>query len=69
MLDGYKERKAQIGRTALENCAMEQSAVDECFRGGGVKARMTMCREENKGLERCFVMQSVSFFESFFLGL
>lgn len=51
VLDGYKKRKTQIGRTALKNCAMKQSAVDECFCGGGVKARMTMCREENKKLE------------------
>lgn len=38
---------------------MEQSAVDECFRGGGWAKRMGMCSEEQRGFERCFLMQSV----------
>lgn len=62
VLEGYKERKAEIGRIALENCAMEQSAVDECFRGGGWAKRMWMCSEEQRGFERCFLMQSVCSF-------
>lgn len=62
VLEGYKERKAEIGRIALENCVMEQSAVDECFRGGGWAKRMGMCSEEQRGFERCFLMQSVCSF-------
>lgn len=41
---------------------MEQSAVDECFRGGGWAKRMWMCSEEQRGFERCFLMQSVCSF-------
>lgn len=59
VLEGYNQRKAGIGRAALENCALEQGDVNECFRAGGFKARLTMCREENKKLERCYMMQSV----------
>lgn len=59
ILEGYKERKAEIGRAALENCAMEQSDVNECFRSGGVVARLTMCRAENRKFERCYMVQAV----------
>ncbi|KAJ8114342.1 hypothetical protein ONZ43_g4929 [Nemania bipapillata] len=31
VLEGYKERKAQIGRAALENCAIEQSDWRTCM--------------------------------------
>jgi hypothetical protein len=60
VIDGYNYRKAQIGRAALENCALEQCDVNECFRSGGWQARLTMCREQNKKLERCYTMQGVS---------
>ena len=59
IVEGYKERKAQIGRAALENCSMEQTAVSDCFRHGGWKSRMQMCRTENKTFERCYVTQAV----------
>jgi hypothetical protein len=59
VLEGYKYRKAEIGRAALENCALEQWQVNECFRNGGWASRLTMCRTENRELERCFLMQSV----------
>lgn len=59
IIDGYKERKAQIGRTALENCSEEHLAVSDCFKYGGWKDRMTMCRAENRQFERCYTMQSV----------
>lgn len=59
VLDGYKQRKADIGRAALENCALEQQAITDCFKSGGVKARMTMCRHENREFERCYTLQSV----------
>jgi hypothetical protein len=59
VLEGYKYRKAEIGRAALENCALEQWQVNECFRNGGWASRLTMCRAENRELERCYLMQSV----------
>jgi hypothetical protein len=61
VLEGYKERKAEIGRAALENCAMEQWDVNECFRSGGVVARLTMCRAENRKFERCYTVQAVCY--------
>lgn len=61
VLDGYKERKARIARTALENCALEQYTVNDCFRSGGWRDKMNMCRPQNKKLERCYLMQAVGF--------
>jgi hypothetical protein len=55
---GYRDRRVQIGVAALTNCAMEQWDLNECFHTGGFKARMTMCRAENRKFERCYVMQS-----------
>jgi hypothetical protein len=59
ILQGYKERKAQIGRAALENCALEQWDVNECFRSGSWAGKLTMCRAENKKFERCYMVQAV----------
>jgi len=59
VLEGYKYRKAEIGRAALENCALEQWQVNDCFRNGGWASRLTMCRTENRELERCYLMQAV----------
>lgn len=60
VLEGYKQRKAEIGRAALENCALEQWQVNECFQNGGWSSRLTLCRTENRELERCYMMQAVS---------
>jgi hypothetical protein len=60
ILEGYKYRKAEIGRAALENCALEQWDINECFKSGGWASRMQMCRSENRKLERCYTMQAVS---------
>lgn len=59
VLDAYKERKAAIGGAALENCAMEQLDWNNCMKSGSLTARMTMCRDESRKFERCFMMQSV----------
>lgn len=58
VVDAYKERKAQIGRAAIENCVLEQITEKDCFSKGDWHARMTMCREENKAFNRCYTMQS-----------
>jgi hypothetical protein len=69
ILEGYKYRRAEIGRAALENCALEQWDLNECFTSGGWATRMQMCRTENKKLERCYTMQAVSrFYKIRFLG-
>ena len=59
MLEGYKERKAQIGRAAVENCVEEQLVVNECWEKGQWTDRLTMCRGENRAFERCYILQSV----------
>jgi hypothetical protein len=59
IVEAYNYRKAEIGRAALENCALEQCDVNECFSSGGLQARLTMCRAENRKFERCYMMQSV----------
>lgn len=59
MIDAYKFRRTEINRAALENCAMEQWDVQECFENGGISARMTLCRTENKRFNRCYEMQAV----------
>lgn len=64
VLQGYKERKAQIGRAAIENCSLEHTAVSDCFRTGGWASRLTMCRAENKTFNRCYMMQAVGFHTS-----
>ncbi|GAB1310514.1 Autophagy-related protein 6 [Madurella fahalii] len=58
VLEAYKERRAQIGRAALENCADEQLAWNECMKSGSWTARMTMCRAEVQRFERCYNAQS-----------
>lgn len=58
VLDGYKQRKADIGRAALENCVLEQEAWEQCIKNGGFTARMTMCRAQNREFERCFTLQN-----------
>jgi hypothetical protein len=59
VLEGYKYRKAEIGRAALENCALEQWDVNECFRTVSWSRTLNLCRTENKKFERCYLMQSV----------
>lgn len=58
VLEAYKARKAQIGRAALENCADEQLAWNDCMKSGGWAARMTMCRDAVHRFERCYAGQT-----------
>ncbi|OJD29513.1 autophagy protein [Diplodia corticola] len=54
----YNDRRANIGRAALENCAFEQAALSDCFRSGSWAARVSMCRADTQALDRCYTMQS-----------
>ncbi|OIW24093.1 hypothetical protein CONLIGDRAFT_585111 [Coniochaeta ligniaria NRRL 30616] len=58
VLEAYKERKAEIGKAALENCALEQVDWSECMKSGSVTARMTMCRDAVRKFERCYTIQN-----------
>jgi len=57
VIEAYNDRKAAIGRAAIENCVMEQMAEKDCFTNGSWSKRMTMCREENRAFNRCYIMQ------------
>ncbi|KAK3393617.1 hypothetical protein B0H63DRAFT_458637 [Podospora didyma] len=58
VLEGFKERKAQIGGAALENCADEQMEWNTCMKSGDWISKMTMCRKEVQRFERCYMVQS-----------
>ena len=59
MLEAYKERNYNIGRAALENCALEQEEWVNCLKTGDWADRLQMCRHQVRRFERCYVMQSV----------
>ena len=58
VLSAYKDRKAGIGRAALENCADTHLTLDDCFRNGNLRQRMNMCRHETRALDRCYRMNT-----------
>ncbi|KAJ4421015.1 hypothetical protein N0V85_000360 [Neurospora sp. IMI 360204] len=58
VLEGFKERKAMIGKAALENCAEEQLDWNNCMKFGSWADRATMCRDTVRKFERCYNMQS-----------
>lgn len=58
IVDTYKERKAAISKASLENCSLEQIAVTECYLHGSWSDTMTMCRTQNRALERCYTTQA-----------
>ena len=58
ILNAYKDRRASIGRAALENCALSQWELNECFRKPSMEQRMVMCRNETKRLDRCYTMNA-----------
>lgn len=62
VLEGYKERKSQIARAALENCALEQVDWRSCMSNPNFTERFTMCRAQIKKFERCYNMQTVGFY-------
>ena len=59
VLDGFKERKAAIGRTALENCALHQEEWVNCMKHGAWEDQLTMCRDKVRRFEKCYDMQAV----------
>ncbi|KAI0976576.1 hypothetical protein F4678DRAFT_413796 [Xylaria arbuscula] len=58
VLEGYKERKSQIGRAALENCALEQVDWRTCMSNPSWDERLTMCRQQVKKFEKCYMTQT-----------
>ncbi|EFY86680.1 hypothetical protein MAC_07278 [Metarhizium acridum CQMa 102] len=46
VLEGFKERKAAIGRAALENCAIQQEEWVNCMKNGSWEDQLQMCRSQ-----------------------
>lgn len=59
IVDAYNDRKADIGRIALENCAIEYMEQFECFQAPKTYWQTaTLCNAESKKFNRCYDMQS-----------
>ncbi|KAF2643213.1 hypothetical protein P280DRAFT_467279 [Massarina eburnea CBS 473.64] len=58
IVDAYNDRKADIGRIAMENCALEYLQQFECFRKPSWTQASTMCRTESRVFNRCYDVQS-----------
>lgn len=58
VLEAVRDRKAAIGRAAVENCVEYQLLERDCYRNGSWMDRMTMCRAQNRAFNRCYSMQS-----------
>ncbi|KAJ8605283.1 hypothetical protein MRB53_041477 [Persea americana] len=58
VIEAYNDRKAEIGRAAVENCVEYQIAVQECFSNGSWSQTFSMCKAENKAFNRCYTMQA-----------
>ena len=58
VLAAYKDRRESISHAAIENCALQQWAVNDCFRTGPWAKRFGMCRHETKALDRCVAMNA-----------
>ncbi|KAK5130368.1 hypothetical protein LTR08_002160 [Meristemomyces frigidus] len=58
VIDSYNDRRAAIGRAAIENCVMEQMAERDCWENGSWQERMSMCKGRNKEFMRCYTMQA-----------
>ncbi|KFA76191.1 hypothetical protein S40288_07278 [Stachybotrys chartarum IBT 40288] len=58
VLDGFKERKAAIGKASMENCALQQEEWIECMKNGSWQDQMQMCKHQVRRFERCYSMQS-----------
>ncbi|KAF7559386.1 hypothetical protein G7046_g4769 [Stylonectria norvegica] len=58
VLEAYKERKAAIGRAALENCSDQQEEWVNCMKHGSWEDQLQMCRHQVRRFERCYTMQS-----------
>lgn len=69
VLEGYKARKAQIGRAAVENCVIEQIKLEDCYKNGSYMDTLRMCHAENQAFERCYSMQSVRICSAYCLRL
>lgn len=68
VIEKFKHRKDSVHSAAMENCAIEHEGLTTCFNKGDwftmVKARATMCSDENRKFSRCYTTQAVRVFLS-----
>jgi hypothetical protein len=57
IVDVYNERKGDIGRVAMENCALEYLEQFECFKNPSWMQAATVCRTESRKFNRCYDIQ------------
>ncbi|PGH28101.1 hypothetical protein AJ80_00359 [Polytolypa hystricis UAMH7299] len=62
VVDQFKQRKSVLNKAALENCSEEHMLLTTCFQNGDLgdkmRARITMCRDENRKFSRCYTIQA-----------
>ncbi|KAF1841789.1 uncharacterized protein K460DRAFT_369801 [Cucurbitaria berberidis CBS 394.84] len=59
LVDAYNDRRASVGRVAMENCALEYLEQFECFRHPATWwSAGTMCNAESRKFNRCYDIQS-----------
>jgi hypothetical protein len=59
LVEAYNDRKAGVGRIAMENCAIEYMEQFECFRKPKTWTALgTLCNAESRKFNRCYDIQS-----------
>lgn len=59
LVEAYNDRKAGVGRTAMENCALEYMEQFECFQNPKTWTALgTLCNAESRKFNRCYDIQS-----------
>ncbi|KAJ4293223.1 hypothetical protein N0V90_008505 [Kalmusia sp. IMI 367209] len=59
IVEAFNDRKAEIGRIALENCAIEYMEQFECFKSPKTWTQTaTLCNAESRKFNRCYDVQS-----------
>lgn len=58
LVESLNERKFQLKDAAIENCALESLAIQDCYNNANGWQMLTLCRKENKAFDRCFDMQA-----------
>jgi hypothetical protein len=58
IVDAYNDRRAAIGRAAMENCALEYLEQFECMKAPSWWQAATVCRTETRKFNKCYETQA-----------
>jgi hypothetical protein len=58
IVDAFNDRRASIGRAAMENCAFESLEQYECMKSPTFWQAATLCRDQTRKFNRCYDLQS-----------